>query len=199
MNCYTVVEGKVHVGIALTQEERKRGHLYLSLGKKTGQAGVQKSIILAPSDPASYVLMAGGIHLMRTANLLQKGEKENAEFVLAKAKYGLKADSTDRRALVLVDFTSHSSSAGYIPSTYENIPIHGFEVLEVRGFADSLYRVQALVILQPGQHFHYHDKGAGISYAVAYDFDEKQDHFPKLSCVLNQEYRMRESKKFVTV
>lgn len=131
---------------------------------------------------------------MRTATLLQLGEK-NPEFALAKAKHGLKADTTDRRALVFVDFVSTSSSFGYIPQSFHSTPVSGFEVLEAGG---KLFRVQGLVVLEPNQHFSYYDEEKKVGYTITYDFTE-QDRFPLLSCISTDQFRARERKKLTVV
>jgi hypothetical protein len=190
MNCYTVTGGLPHLGIALSHDEARRTFC-LTFGKKVGQVGNERRVYLAPRDPASYVLMAGGIYLMRTAKLLRVDEK-NPEFVLGKAKHGLKADTADPRALVYVDFLSTSGS---FCSTSKEGPVHGFEVLEGGG---KLFRVQGLVILEPNQHFGYYDEQKRVGFVIAYDFNE-QDRFPLLSCISYDQFRAREHKKLVVV
>ncbi|MEK7621774.1 MAG: hypothetical protein AAB415_01210 [Patescibacteria group bacterium] len=190
MNCYTVSGGKIHLGMALSLDEA-RGTFCLPFGKE--RQGSRKEIFLAPVDPASHALVAGGIHLMRTTTLLQVGGSD--EFVLAKAKYGLKPDFTDQRALVFLDFMSLRNSVGSNPATYSSIPVSGFEVLQ----RDVLYRVQSLIVLGDGQHISYYDCAAKLGYTIAYDFDSDQDRFPKLSCIPTDQWRARESKKLIAV
>ncbi len=194
MNCYTVVDGVTHLGIALSHDEALRT-LLLRLGKKEQTWGDEKAVTLAPSSPASHVLVAGRVHLMRTAQLLQVGERSE-QFVFAKAKHGLKADTTDPRALVLLEFVSTSSSTGYTPSTYNSIPVKGFEVLRGGG---KLFRVQALVVLEPGQHIGYYNEPNKTGYTVAYDFDAQRDRFPLLTCIPTEQFLARQNKKLVSI
>jgi hypothetical protein len=195
MNCYTVVDGVTHLGIALSRDEALRGFV-LRLGKKEQTWGDEKIVALAPSSPASHVLVAGGVHLMRTAKLLGVEEAES-KFVFAKAKHGLKADTQDTRALVLLDFVSTNTTAGYIPASYDSVQLQGFEVLQRRG--GGLYRVHALVVLKPNQHVRYYDQSAKVGYTVAYDFNPQTDRFPLLSCMPTSQFRVRESKQVVAV
>ncbi|MEK7537227.1 MAG: hypothetical protein AAB584_02175 [Patescibacteria group bacterium] len=193
MNCYTVVDGATHLGIALSRDEALRTFL-LRLGKNEQSWGDEKTVALAPSSPASHVLVAGRVHLMRSAKLLQVGE--SSQFVFAKAKHGLKADTTDSRALVFLEFVSTHTSAGYIPASYDSIPVQGFEVLQTGG---GLYRMQALVVLEAGQHVGYYDASKKVDYTVTYDFDAQRDRFPLLSCMPTQQFRARQNKKLIAV
>jgi|GEM_PF-7021910 len=192
MNCYTVRDGQVQLGIALRSRTLGPG-LALSLGEKTGQAGQEVKIGLSPRDPASHVLVAGGIHLMRTCELHRTDEKP-PRYLLVRAKWGLKADTTDRRALVLLDFVSGDTSLGYTSKTYQEIAALGFECL---GNGPGLYHVQALVILKPGEHIMY--RTTQISRTVHYDFDETCDKFPRLYCTTSEDFLARNTKKTVVV
>lgn len=190
MNVYTVMNGEVHIGIALSRDE-KQGYYYLQLGKKKEQAGQEIKIVLSPDNPASHVLVAGGVHLMRTAKLCKSGDEHSPKFVFTRARMGLKTDSSDHRALVLVDFTNLQTHFGYIPKSYEIAPVYGYEV-----FRDPLlhYHMQGLVILQPGEHFAYRENDGvhpGRSYTVAYSWDKQTQSFPRVECVSSIEFRAR--------
>ena len=195
MNCYTVLGSQVQLGIALSFQKHDC-YASLSLGKKTGTSGREEKVILSSRNPASHVLVAGGIYLMRTAEL-HRTDGSDRQYLFVKAKNGLKADMTDMRALVLLDFLSRDGTVGYTPKTYQEIPVAGFEVIQ--GGNPGVYRVQALVILQPNQHIMYVDVGRNVSYTLAYDFDAKMDRFPRLFCMASDLFRTREPKKLVAV
>lgn len=190
MNCYTVTNQRVHVGIALSWHDNVEAFA-LHLGIKVPKGGGhENTVTLDPSSPASHVLVAGGIHLMRTTTLLNKKD----EFCFTKARPGLKPDITDERALVFLDYKSKTQQAGYRPSTYSSIPVQGFEVLQ----PGKLYRVQALVVLEPDQHIGYSDN-VHSGYTVAYSFPPQRNRFPQLSCIPSRQFRNRQSTDVTVV
>src|SRR5438045_2523732 len=104
MNCYTVKDGRIQLGIALSRDEGLNTFV-LRLGKREETWGVEEIVALAPASPASHVLVAGGINLMRTTKLMKVGDS-GSRFFFGRANTGLKPETADPRVLVLVDFVS---------------------------------------------------------------------------------------------
>lgn len=182
MNCYTVVNGQIQIGMALSHDQ-KIGY-FIRLGKREENLGKEKVVTLSASSPASHILVAGGIHLMRTTQLMKINE-QSEDFLFAKANYGMKPERKDSRALLLVDFLNSHGSAGYMPATYESIPVFGFQVIE----AGTLFRVQALVVLNVGQHFHYYDQEQDAGYTVVCSMKSQEDRsYPIVSCMSTQQF-----------